>query len=208
MTEEQQTGSVESVSGRTRPQMDLFVGLALLLLGVFVVHQSLQMPGVEHRRVGAVYEGPGFVPGLLGVTIAAFGVIVLARSVWEGGLNLKGAGGQVAAVFRRPEPRRLAILLLLSLGYAWGLTGRVSFPMATFPFVLAFILIYDWENAAERAQRENWLVILGKRLFGLQISWSVFRERVLLVVTATIQAALTAWIITYVFENIFLRRLP
>ncbi len=208
MTEEQQTGSVESVSGRVRPQVDLFVGLALLLLGIFVVYHSLQMPGVEHRRVSAFYHGPGFVPGLLGITIAGFGTIILGRSIWEGGLNLKGAGGQVVDVFRRPEPRRLAILLLLSLGYAWGLIGRVSFSMATFPFVLAFILVYDWENTTERAQRENWLVTLGKRLFGLQISWSVFRERVLLVVTAIIQAALTAWIITYVFENIFLRRLP
>ncbi len=208
MTEEQQTGSVESVSGRTRPQMDLFVGLALLLLGVFVVHQAFQMPSVEHPRVRAVYEGPGFVPGLLGAAIAVFGLIVLVRSVCEGGLNLKGAGGQVMDVFRRPEPRRLTILLLLALGYAWGLIGRVSFPMATFPFVLAFILVYDWENTAERAQHENWLVALGKRLVGFQLRWSIFRERVLLVVTATVQAALTAWIVTYVFENIFLRRLP
>lgn len=208
MTEEQQIGSVESVTGRTRPQVDLFVGLVLLLLGIFVIHQSLQMPGVEHRRVGAVYEGPGFVPGLLGATIAGFGIIILVRSVWEGGLNLKGAGGQVVDVFRRPEPRRLAILLLLSLCYAWGLIGRVSFTMATFPFVLAFILVYDWENTIERAQNENWLVAFWKRLSGFQLNWSIFRERVLLVVTATVQAALTAWIVTYVFENIFLRRLP
>ncbi len=208
MSQEQESTSVESVSGRLRPQVDLFVGLALVILGVFVVFESWRMPGVEHPRVRAFYEGPGFVPGLLGATFILFGGIILVRSIREGGLHLGGSGERIIAMFSRPEPRRLGILLLLSLGYAWGLIGRVSFPMATFPFVLAFILVYDWENTAERAQQDRWVATLARRLLGIQMSWSLRKERVLLVVTATVQAALTAWVVTYVFENIFLRRLP
>lgn len=207
MTEEQQTGSGESVTGRLRPQVDLFVGLALVLVGVFVVVESWRMPGVEHPRVRATYESPGFVPGLLGATLCLFGGMLVVRAVREGGLRLEGSVGRATSLLRQPEVRRLAILLVLSLIYVGGLIGRVSFPLATFPFLLAFILVYDWENAPARAEKQSWVVTLLKR-FGIEIDWSLRREQVLLVVTATLQAALTAWVITYVFENIFLRRLP
>ncbi len=208
MSQEHETGSVESVTGRVRPQLDLFVGLFLVILGVVVIYESWRMPGVDHPRVRAVYEGPGFVPGLLGITIALFGAMIVIRSIREGGLHLGGAGGQIAAVFSRPEPRRLGLLLLLTVGYAWGLIGRVSFPMATFPFVLAFILVYDWSHTVDRAQEDRWPAKWAKRSLGIEMEWSVFKERVLLFITAAVQAALTAWAVTYVFENIFLRRLP
>ncbi len=200
--------NVESVSGRLRPQVDLLVGLGLMLLGIVVAIEAYRMPSVEHPRIRSVYSGPGFVPGLLGITLLVFGLLMLIRAIREGGLHFGGMGGQVLEGLRRPEPRRLAILLVLSLGYAWGLIGRVSFPLATFLFMVAFILIYDWGEAADRAVGSPWVVAIAKRLAGIEMTWSLRRERILLVITSTIQAALTAWIVTYVFENIFLRRLP
>jgi len=207
MSEEQQSQGGEAVSGRLRPQVDLFVGLALILVGVFVVIEAGRMPGAEHPRVRAMYEGPGFVPGLLGATLCLFGGLIIVRSIREGGLRLEGSVGRATTLLAQPEVRRLAILLLLALIYVGGLIGRVSFPLATFPFVLAFILVYDWENTPERAEQESWVVTVLRRV-GIEIDWSVRREQVLLVGTAAVQAALTAWAITYVFEEIFLRRLP
>jgi hypothetical protein len=179
-----ESGSVESVSGRLQPQVDLFVGLGLMLFGAYVAFESWRMPSTEHPRIQFVYEGPGVVPGLLGLVILFFGTLILVRALREGGLHLEGAGGRVAAMFRRAEPRRLLWLLALSLLYAGALIGRVHFLAGTFIFVLAFILVFDWGAAPTH------------------------KGRIRLAVTAALQAALTALVVWYVFENIFLVRLP
>ena len=176
--------TVESVSGRLQPQADLFVGLGLMLFGAYVAFESWRMPSTEHPRIGFVYEGPGVVPGLLGVVIFLFGALILVRALRGGGLRLEGAGGRVAALFRRAEPRRLLWLLGLTLLYAGGLIGRVHFLAGTFIFLLAFIVVFEWEFTPSR------------------------RRRMRLAITAAIQAAVTAGVVWYVFENIFLVRLP
>lgn len=176
--------TVESVSGRLQPRADLFVGLGLMLFGAYIGFESWRMPSVEHPRIRFVYEGPGVVPGLLGVVILVFGSLILIRALRHGGLRLGGAGVRVAASWRRPEPRRLLCVLGLTLLYAGGLVGRVHFLAATFIFMLAFVLLFEWRSTAER------------------------RGRMRLAMTAVIQAAVTAVAVWYVFENVFLVRLP
>ena len=182
--EETQSGSVEAVSGRLPPQADLFVGLGLALFGAFIAFESWRMPGPESPLVRYVYEGPGFVPGLLGVVVLLFGLLILIRSIREGGLRLEDTSGQITAMFSRPEPRRLLWLLALTLLYAGALIGRVHFLAGTFIFVAAFILVFDWEFTPTP------------------------HGRIRLAVTAGVQAALTSFVVWYVFQNIFYVRLP
>mgnify|MGYP002619716763 CR=1 FL=1 len=169
--------------GRLRPQTDLFVGIGLMLFGAAASFESWRMPRFEHLNV-QIFQAPGFVPGLLGLTIAAFGLMILVRSLREGGWQLAAAGTDIGTNLRSIEARRLAILFVITLGYAWGLVGRIPFWAASFVFVLAFILLFDWREA------------------------SAHSKQVRLLVTASLQAAITAVVISFVFEYIFRVRLP
>jgi len=171
--------------GRLRPQTDLFVGIGLMIFGAVAGFESWRMPRFEHLGI-QIYQAPGLVPGLLGLTIAAFGLMILVRSLREGGWNLADGemGDSIGSRLRSIEARRLAILFVITLGYAWGLVGRIPFWAASFVFVLAFIVLFDWREAAAQS------------------------KQVRLLITASVQAAITAAVVSYVFEYIFMVRLP
>jgi hypothetical protein len=85
------------------------------------------------------------------------------------------------AALRGEGVRRLVITLILTFGYAAGLVGLVPFSLATFLFVFLFIVLFAWREARAKG-----------RLLAL----------------AFLQALLVAAIVTFVFERIFLVRLP
>jgi len=180
---EEDSGGVEDVSGRLRPQADLFVGLGIMAFGAFVAFESWRMPRFEHLAAQH-YEVPGLVPGLLGLIILGFGLLMFIRAVREGGLQLGAQPQRLRALLNGVEPRRVAWLLLFTIAYAGVLIGRVPFWLATLLFVLAFILFFDAAQATTRNQRLR------------------------LCLTASVQAVLTALIVTYVFEYVFRVRLP
>lgn len=178
-------GAESVLPGRLRPQADMFVGIGLLIFGAVAAFESWRMPRFEHLGV-QIYQAPGFVPGLLGLTIAAFGMMILVRSLREGGWQLTSGrmGGSIGSQLRSIEARRLAILFVITLGYAWGLVGLIPFWAASFVFVLVFILLFDWHEAAAQS------------------------KQVRLLITASVQAVLTSAVVFYVFEYIFMVRLP
>ena len=168
------------MSGRGLARADLVTGLVFVALGAGVVIESLRMPRFAELRVEP-YTAPGVVPGMLGLIILALGGILCLRAAREGGFRPGGAGG---AWSRDPGVRRLLLSLLLTLGYAAGLVGRLPFWLATFLFVAAFAIVFEWplaRNPAERRRRVAFAVGLA--------------------------AALSA-VISYVFQEIFLVRLP
>lgn len=179
----QAEGAESLPPGRLAPRTDLFVGLGLILFGGVAAFESWRMP--RFQDIGAeIYEAPGLVPGLLGLVIAVFGMLIVVRAVREGALH----GGAVGARFRylvvSVEARRLAILIGITVGYAWIFVGRMPFWLASFFFVAAFIILFDWREAAAKAAYAR------------------------LIITALIQAVITALAVTYVFESIFRVRLP
>ena len=126
------------------------------------------------------------MPGALGVVLAIFGALMLARTLvaWRRGNAVPGAteGGEPGSA------TRIVLTLLLTLGYGVGLVGRLEFGWATFVFVLAFLLVFQWTPALLHADRRGALA----RVVGF----------------ALLQAAIVAVSVTYVFERIFLVRLP
>jgi hypothetical protein len=160
---------------------DLYAALVFVALGVGVVAESLRMPRFEHLGVNP-YTVPGIVPGVLGAVIALLGAVMLTRTVAR--LRL---GSEAQALAPESEPgsaSRLALTLLLTLGYATILVGWLPFALATFLFVLAFLVVFEWRPGRSRGQ---WLTHAS---------------------TALLQAVLVAWAVTFVFERIFLVRLP
>lgn len=164
---------------------DLITSLVLITLGSGVLVEAARMPRFVRLGVNP-YTVPGLVPGVLGVVIAILGTLMLIRTVvaWRRGHAVPGASGA-------DEPGstpRILLTLGLTLGYGALLIGRLPFWLATFLFVLVFLLAFQWSpSLLTEKNRGPLLRYLGANL---------------------LQAVLVAATVTYVFERIFLVRLP
>jgi putative tricarboxylic transport membrane protein len=127
---------------------------------------------------------PGLTPGLLGLVVVLLAVALLARSLRAGGWRLSRGESGAEPAQRRAAVRRVGLALLLTVGYAGGLVGRIPFWLATVLFVFLFVVAFEWRADATAAQR----------LRGLAV--------------AALLAAATALCVRYLFEEIFLVRLP
>lgn len=175
---------------------DLIIGIVLSLFGAVVVRESLVMP--RYASIGAdPVTAPGLVPGLLGGIIGLLGLIMVVRAA----LGLRAAATPVAApsgptddedrgapayVAESPHAgrNRLATVLATGLIFAGLAVGRLPFWLATFLFVLVTVILLELQRYGA-----------GKGLW----------QRL---VVAAVIAGGTAWGVTYVFESIFLVRLP
>jgi len=162
---------------------DFVTGLVLIALGIATLVESLRMPRFEHLNINP-YTVPGLVPGGLGAIILILGAALFLRTARAGGWRLLERAPDAAAWWADPGARQLILSAALCLGYAGGLVGRLPFWLATFLFVAAFVVLFEWPLAADRADR------LRRVLFAL-----VF-------------AALVSAAVTWVFQHIFLVRLP
>jgi hypothetical protein len=165
------------------PRADLIGALAWIAFGFAVIAGSLAMDRME--RFGAtIYTAPGLMPGLLGALIALLGVVLLVRSVRRGAVPqlqrpwLPGAEG-------RSMLARSALATGLSLVYTLLLVGRgLPFWLASVIFVFAFMLIFYLPEQRARGQTVRGLIV------------------------AAIVAIATSAAVTFVFEQIFLVRMP
>jgi len=143
---------------------DRVQGAVWALGGGAIVYASWTMDRLE-RHGAALYTAPGLVPGLLGLVLLALGVLLALRPGAETQRSLVVTWGNTPLV------------LVLCLGYAIGLVGRLPFGLATFVFVTAFIAIFEYPS---------------------------FRRMAL----APVYGAVTSLAVGYLFESVFLVRLP
>ncbi|MBX3604657.1 MAG: tripartite tricarboxylate transporter TctB family protein [Piscinibacter sp.] len=147
---------------------DLAGGAGWMAFGLVILVGSWRMERFE--SMGAtVYTAPGLVPGLFGLLLVLLGALL----AWRGRHAADGAG---------PAPLlngRIALTLLLTLGYALGAVGHVPFLPATAVFVGLFCALF--------ADGGSWL---RRAAIG------------------TTTGVLTAVAIVLVFERVFLVRLP
>jgi uncharacterized membrane protein len=169
----------------TRPlvRADLVTGVVLLALGLAVLAESYSMPRLEERRINP-WTAPGLVPGLLGLIIALLGGTLALRSAIAGAFSGRAPQDDAEAAEARAGAARLTICGVLCIAYAVVLLGRIPFWLATGLFVFAFIAIFEWRMADPPRAR---LVKLG---------------------VAALLAGATALAVPYVFETLFLVRLP
>lgn len=192
------------------PRSDLPASIGLILFGAFVLYESLRMPRFE-RIGGTIHSSPGLVPGALGAIIGLLGVVMLLRYLAAGSAARSaavlvpppgaaagsvgvppGAADAAAAAeeakaseaVERPGPARLLWTLGLSVLFAAGMVGRMPFWLATFLFVLAFIVVFEWRTYTDTLRAVK----------GLGFAVGI--------------AAATAFAVPFVFERVFLVRLP
>ncbi|HLS27706.1 MAG TPA: tripartite tricarboxylate transporter TctB family protein [Opitutales bacterium] len=160
---------------------DFYFSLFLLALGAGVVSESLRMPRMEAFGYGP-YAAPGLVPGLIGAAIAVCAILLLIRSIRA---RRSGSESPTSAEEESPiQIKALAVTLGLVVIYAVGLVGTVPFWLATFLFMFAFILYFEWKRSATRMRR------------------------IRSVATAFVQAVVTAAAVTLLFEQVFRVNLP
>lgn len=166
---------------------DFITGLVLIVLGAAALIASLEMPRFEERAINP-YTAPGLVPGVLGAVILVLGAALFVRAARAGGWRL-GAGGSGPPWWTGSGAQRLGLAIVLCVGYAGGLVGRVPFWLATFLFVALFVAAFEWPQASTGGERSP-----GKRIKGIGVA---------LVLGALVSAA-----VTLVFQEVFLVRLP
>jgi putative tricarboxylic transport membrane protein len=158
---------------------DLPFGLFWTVLGLGVLVESWRMDRLEAQGINP-YTAPGLVPGLLGAVLAVFG-LVLARRGW---LGRPPAGGEEAPA-ERAEPWRMALALALCLGFGFGALGSgLPFPVAAGLFLFLAVFLFELPD-----RRREGTVARGA-------------------LSALAVAAGAAAAITFVFQELFLVRLP
>ncbi|MDQ4134662.1 MAG: tripartite tricarboxylate transporter TctB family protein [Pseudomonadota bacterium] len=161
---------------RQRFSADRIGGLLWLLFGAAVVYGSWTMDRLEAQGVNPV-TAPGVLPGLVGLGIMAFALVLVLR---RGEAPVEGPVGGPA-----DDWRRLGLSWLLCMLFAGVLLGRgLPFWLLAAVFMFLHIVLLD---TAERKTEKT----LARR------------AAVALMIAVGVSAA-----VTYVFQNLFLVRLP
>lgn len=125
-----------------------------------------------------LYTMPGFVPGMIGGFVALLGLVLMLRGWLR--RDQETAPDDAAAPVEPLLNRRIGITMVLTLVYAGLLIGRAPFWLVTALFVAAFVALFAPADQAP-ARRATVAVLAG---------------------------VLTAAVVTLVFEQVFLVRLP
>lgn len=159
---------------------DLVAAIAFIILGALILYGSWTMPRLEARRILPVTV-PGLVPGILSIGLIICGVLLAIRS-----LRAKAEGGwqTLASGLVSEGARRVLAVLFYILVYTLLLVGWLPFWAATAIFVFAFILTF-----------EVWITSRPRPLLP-SLAWALGL------------AIVTSAAVTYVFERLFLVRLP
>lgn len=161
---------------------DFFFGLMWVVFGAVVFRGSWTMDRLEYLHINP-YTAPGLVPGVLGAFIALFGAIMALRAWRHSALTQASAGEPVVA----PGGwRRIALTMALCIGFAVGLVGHgLPFWLATIIFAFLHIFLFEFPDRRARGE-EVWRGIL----------------------VAAAVAVGAAFIITMIFQELFLVQLP
>jgi hypothetical protein len=168
-------GAARSPSGMVKA--DFVTGLAFVALGIATVVESLRMPAFAELHAEP-YTAPGIVPGLLGAALALLGALLSLRAA---AAPRRAQDGQEGVDHAWP---RVGAAFALCMGYAGVLVSRIPFELATFLFIVAFILTFELWDGQLRARWRRQTII------------------------ALVLAASIAFGVSYVFRAIFLIRLP
>jgi hypothetical protein len=166
----------------TRLRSDFLSGFGWMGLGIAILIGSITMDRLEKQDINP-YTIPGLLPGLLGIAMTILGALLAARS-WRPNLLASTANNAPA---NRAERMRLLLVLGLCLTFGVGLVGHgLPFWLAAAIFVTIAILALQYQ------QRKS----IGAKL------------NLRMVVTAAVIGLGAGGVITLVFQEIFLVRLP
>ena len=160
--------------------VDLTVTVILLAIGIAQFVGGLTMDRLEMRRIHPA-SIPGLLPMILGIAIT----IVAGLQLW-GLMRLRDNddGAHVSGLIARAELLKLLGLIAICAAYALFLVGRIHFWAASSLFVASFIIIFEFSSGMPR------------------------RALFFMIARAVIIAVAFGGALSYLFEDLFLVRLP
>ena len=165
------------------PKADFVVSILLMCFAIWVVVHSLQMP--RFQELGAdPLSVPGIVPGIIGSIIFLLSLTVFIRAIRRNGYRLGISRRSLTDFIRDAGIRRMLLTTFICMVYGLAMIGNMNYYLATFLFVLFFLLLFQF--------RPGESATAGRKL----LLYSV------------VQAALTAGIVGAVFRYLFLVDLP
>jgi putative tricarboxylic transport membrane protein len=171
-------GEPEEIAGL---RSDFLSALGWIGLGVAILIGSVMMDRLEKQGINP-YTIPGLLPGLLGIAMTILGALLAARS-WRP--RLLASAGETGV--DRAEQKRILLVLALCLAFGVALVGHgLPFWLAATIFVTAAIVSLQYQ------QRKS----TGQPLTARRCA------------TAAAIGLGAAIVITIVFQEIFLVRLP
>jgi hypothetical protein len=165
------------------PKADFVVSILLMCFGVWIVIHSLQMP--RFKEVGAnPFSVPGIVPGILGIVIFILSLVVFIRSLTHKGFRLGLNLQTLKNFFQDTSLQRMLLTICICIIYGIFMVGSMNYYLATFIFVLVFLILFQFLDAENVTGRGKLLVL------------------------SILQAVLVAGIVGAVFRYLFLVDLP
>ena len=162
---------------------DFYTAIVLIALALAVLVGSITMDRLETRNIHPA-SVPGLVPGLLGIALLFCGTMLMLRSIRAGGHRPLPSGANLPDWLRGIEARRLALTAVVSIVYAVLLVGWLPYQLATALYV--FVMVVGFERLMQ-AGRPSWRHTLA---------------------VAVVLAGVAGFGVGYVFEELFLVRLP
>jgi putative tricarboxylic transport membrane protein len=162
---------------------DLLTALALCALGAGFVVAGWTMERLEVRSIHPL-SVPGLVPGLLGAALVVCSILLGLQAVRKGALQGWRDAGLLGRDAEAGAHTRLGLALLLTLAYALLLIGHLPYWLATWLFVATFVIAFEWLQPDQAAP------IWRTALVGIVLGGVV------------------ALVISFVFQELFLVRLP
>ena len=165
------------------PKADFVVSTLLMCASVWVIIHSLQMPRFKEVDANPL-SVPGIVPGILGIVIFILSLVVFIRSLTRKGYRLGLNRQTLKNFFRDTSLQRMLLTILICIVYGIYMVGSMNYYLATFIFVLVFIILFQFLDTEDVATRGKLLML------------------------SVLQAVLVAGIVGAVFRYLFLVDLP
>ena len=130
---------------------DLFCGVLLVLFGIYVIIDSLNM-----KVYNTFIDAPGFFPTLIGAVLVVLGAVLAFIGFKLGGAReLKEVmnGPFIKQFITSDSTIRVVVLVAMMVVYIYVLLGRVHFIIATSIYLIANFLYL-------KATKQWWLSIL------------------------------------------------
>lgn len=162
---------------------DFISAIGWMGLGIAILIGSVMMDRLEKQGINP-YTIPGLLPGLLGIAMTILGALLAARS-WRP--HLLSTATMTDASVKRAEQKRLLLVLGLCLTFGVILVGHgLPFWLAAAIFVTASIVGLQYQQRKSTGQKSNVRLFIKAAAIGLG----------------------AGIVITIVFQEIFLVRLP
>jgi hypothetical protein len=123
---------------------DLRVGWFTLVFGLYVCWASFRLP-----MRGEFIESPGIFPGLMGILLILFAVILIVRSLLKGGrVRVVQWGRSVVPFLASQENRPVILGIILPAVYLFGGIPVIGFYLSSglFMAVMFWLFVKQWRR--------------------------------------------------------------